>query len=152
MHQYSVSNVTGVALVGTTPQTLIQLATPSTRKCRIKQIDFSGSSTTATDPPILVQLIRQTNGGTGTTVTGVPEDPNDPAALITAQITFTVEPTVGTVQTSVVRQWNITPIGSTFAYQLPLGDEPVMAVSSWLGLKCTPGNNQTVFARIQWQE
>lgn len=148
-HIYQVSNSTDQSLVAATAKTLIQLVTGATRKIWVKEISIGFKSVTATDVPVLVTLNRQSTAGTASAVTPNPVSEGFPAAISTAQEIFTVEPTTGVV---VGGPWEITPIGGLLIYQIPLGDEIDMAVSSKLGLVATAPQGQSVRAYIKFNE
>jgi hypothetical protein len=147
-HIYTVNNAADVALVAATAKTVIQLVTGATRKIWIKEMAIGFKSVTATDVPVLVQLVRQSTAGTMTANTPAPDVEGHPAAISTAQEAATAEPTSGVV----VKEWLITPIGGQLVYQLPLGDEVEMAVSSKLGLLVTAPQAQSCRAYIKFNE
>ena len=149
MHQYTTSTSADESLTAATPKTLLQLVAPATRKLALKEIHVGFNSTTTTDAPVLVELLRQTSAGTMTAATPAPDDSSDPAALASAARTATAEPTAGTV----LRTWRISPVGGGLLIQFPLGDEPVVNVSERIGLRCTSAAGQSgVRAYIKHQE
>jgi hypothetical protein len=147
-HIYTVNNAADVSLVGATAKTVIQLVTGATRKIWVKEVAIGFKSVTATDVPVLVQLVRQSTAGTMSAVTPNPDVEGHPAAISTAQENATAEPTSG----AVVKEWLITPIGGQLVYQLPLGDEIEMAVSSKLGLLVTAPQAESCRAYIKFNE
>lgn len=147
-HIYALNNAADVALVAATAKTVLQLVTGATRKTWIKEAAIGFKSVTATDVPVLVQLVRQSTAGTMSALTPAPDVEGHPAAISTAQENATVEPTSGVV----VREWEITPIGGQLVYQLPLGDEIEMAVSSRLGLLVTAPQAQSCRATLKFNE
>jgi Xaa-Pro aminopeptidase len=80
-------------LVTATAQTLIQLATPSTRRANVAKISMSFDGITKTDKPVLIELLRQTTTKTASGTAKTPDDPADPTALCSTQTIFTVKPT-----------------------------------------------------------
>lgn len=147
-HIYTINNAADVALVGATAKTVIQIVTGATRKFWLKEMAIGFKSVTATDIPVLVQLVRQSTAGTMSANTPAPDVEGHPAAISTAQENATVEPTSGVV----VKEWYITPIGGQLVYQLPLGDEIEMAVSSRLGLLVTAPQAESCRAYIKGNE
>jgi hypothetical protein len=133
-------------------QTLLQLATPSTRRAWWKAFSVSGKDTDGAKVPIRVDIIRQTSAGSGgTAVTPRPLNPNHPAALCGAIERPTSEPTDGGV--IVGGPWYITTVGGLFHLQIPLGDEIEMAVSQFLGLRITSeGTLSGVLASLDYLE
>lgn len=147
-HIYTVNNSVDQTTVAATPKTFLQLITPATRKAWLKELGISFKSVTATDVPVLIQLCRQSTAGTVTAVTPNPDVEGHPAALCTASELVTVEPTTGVV----IKEWELTPIGGLFVYQLPLGDEIEMAISSRLGLIVTSPQIQSGRAYLKFNE
>jgi len=147
VHQYSVKQA-AVAVAAGVAKTVLQVATPATRRAKCLEIGVGFESVSATDGPALVELVRQTNAGTGTAATLVADDEGDPAALSSAKHTMTVEPTGPTV----LRQWIVPVQSGEFVYQCPAGDEVKMAVSGFLGLRVTCPQNQTCDPYMKIQE
>ncbi len=147
-HIYTLNNSADQTTAAATAKTFLQLITAATRRAWIKEIQISFKSVTATDVPVLVTLSRQSTAGTATALTAQPDVEGHPAAICTASELVTVEPTTGVI----VREWEITPIGGTLVYQLPLGDEIEMAVSSRLGLIVTSPQIQSGRATIKFNE
>lgn len=140
MHTYRAFAAADIALVAATPKTCLILSSAATRRFKIKEAWASFSSITATDAPVLCEICRFTNAGTGATgVTPAPEDGLDPAALTTAAYANTGEPAGPTV----LHSWYQSPIGTVFAYQAPLGEEITAKVSDFIGLRLTAPSAQT---------
>jgi len=140
----------GQALAASTAKTLVQLVTPATCRARLAEFGVSFDGVTASNPPVAVDLIRQTTPGTATAFTPVPFDPAATAADTSANVNATVEPTAG----SILGSWLVTPAGGLLVVQFPLDDEPVVGASGYLGLRVTPGAaiaaNATAYLR--WRE
>lgn len=147
MHRYSV-RVADQALAAATAETLLQLGTPSTRRAKLCEWGVSFDGITAVDEPVLVELLRQTTGGTASAATEVPQDQADPAALVVAQSAFTVEPTAG----DVLEAHRVTPNGGLIVKTYALLEEPVMNVSAYLGLRVTAPDVVNATAYFIWQE
>ena len=150
MHQYVISNAADRSVLATTATTLLGVATPSTRRVKLKEIWASFNSVTATDTPCLIELVRYTSAGTSTVVTPVPVDALDPPSLCVASFeNCTVEPTGPSIQTA----WKVSPIGTTLIYQAPLGDEWEPQVSSFWGLRLTsPQAESGIRLMLKFQE
>jgi hypothetical protein len=138
MPLYNISSGAATTIT-TAAQTLLQIATPSTRRARLIEFVISFSSVTATDAPVLIQIMRQTTAGTSTAVTPSALDPAEPAALCSGNDLFTVEPSASTI----LRSFLVTPIGSTLLYQVPLGNEIVVPISGFLGFRATAPQGET---------
>lgn len=76
---------TGIALTAATGATTL-------RKAWINYFAL-GTQGTPTDNVVVLKIDRQSSTGTGTTATPAPLDPTDAAALITAMVNHTAEPT-----------------------------------------------------------
>ncbi len=150
MPKILIAAIQAEAVATAATETLIQVVTGSTAKARIKEWGVSFDGTDATKTPIRVDLLRQTTAGTASSLTLVKNDPDDTAALASAQKTFTVEPTAGDVLWSEY----ITPAGGFDRVQLPLGEEIVMQESERLGLRVVvpSGSNCNATAYIRFEE
>jgi hypothetical protein len=131
----------GVALAAATAKTVLQIATPSTIRCRV--LGFSVAlDGVAANVPGLVEVLRQTTAGTMTALTPAPVDSAAPASLATASHTATAEPGSGTV----VFRRRITPNGGYVEIRWQEQDQVVMPVSGFLGIRCTFANVVNVTA------
>lgn len=96
MANYTTDNLLGgtqQALTSTAKTLLTALSSATVR--RIKLYDLAiGTSGTPADNSTEWDIVRVTVEGTGTTVTPLPLDPADAAALTTSKANHTVEPTV----------------------------------------------------------
>jgi hypothetical protein len=143
---------------GTALKSLIQLATSANTAIRLKQwsVEFDGS-TAAT--PIEVEVLRHT-GGPVTTLTAYVSgditkvnDPNAPAsdiqlgaALSGYTATAEVTPTgVASLETHLV------PPTGGILIQYPLGQEPEIAVSTFLRLRVTAPAAVNAIAGLVWE-
>lgn len=128
------------ALTASTAKTLCQVVAGSTKKLYIVEIGVSFDGVTAADQPVDVDLLRQTTAGTMSSF-GAPIllDPSDPAALFTAQVNATAEPTSG----DIIHPVQVTPNGGLWVREWAPGYEPVVAVSGRMGLRVTPGASAT---------
>lgn len=126
------TTVSGVSLTASTAETMIQLSTPSTSRCAVWGWKFSFNGTTATDDPILCDVLRQTTLGAGSGGTEEPIDPNAPASLTVATITYATEPTAGAVLDAAY----VHPQGGFWEEQLA---KPILLdVSDFVGFRVTP--------------
>lgn len=149
MEEYTVK-FTDNALSAATAKTVALLATPSTRRLKVKEVSVSFDGVTAANTPVLIELARYTADGTGTAYTPVKNDPAAPAALCSAKVNYSAEPTIDTA--NVVANWRITPNGGAYTEQLPLGDEPMCAVSSWIGIRATAAQTVNISGYIKFIE
>jgi hypothetical protein len=130
---------TGQSTTAATAKTLIQVVAPATRRVLIKEVSIGFASTTSSDGAALVELVRQTTAGTVTSSTPLLNDPAATAALSSGAINATVEPTT----TDVLRSWNVPVQGGLLIYQMPLGEEILVAASGRIGLRVTAPQNQS---------
>lgn len=132
-------------LTAATAKSVLSVINGSTRRAKILRIQLGGSSVTATDAAMLVELCRsdQSTAGTSTSVTPSKLDPAETAAICTAARTYTAEPTVLTV----VDNFRVSPIGNTYLWELPPGREIITAVSTSFVIRVTsPATQTTNFA------
>lgn len=109
MHIYDISTTTDISLVAGAAKTVLAWINGATRRCRVLTVILGGASVTQADPPMLVELVRFSADGTGTSVTPVAADPGNPAAIGTAKCNYTVEPTGPTAAFPL----RFSPIGNT---------------------------------------
>jgi hypothetical protein len=131
-------------------QTILQLITSSAVSIKIKEIgiSFNGISNTAT--PIDVQALLQTTAGTASAGTVSKVNGTDGYSLATtSQITFTAEPTAGTV----FHRWFIHP-QTGFVYVAQPGAEIIVAVSSRFAIRLAtaPSAGVSVNCYVIWEE
>lgn len=149
MHQYQ-TTATAVSLTAATAKTVIMISAPSSRRGKVKELAVGFSSTNTAHAPVLVRLMRATTAGTaGSSATPAPIDPADPAALFTAGVNYSAEPTL---TDTVAGPFRITPVGGQLIYPIPLGDEVFIATSGRVALVCTAPDGQTVDAYIKHEE
>lgn len=139
------------ALAAGTPETIIQLVTPSTVRAQITKISIAFDGTSSTAEPCDVFLVVQSTAGTSSSGTIGKLDPAAPTALVTTLVDFTAEP--GADSNEVWRTM-IHPQGGLFEVNWALGDRtaPLMAVSTRWGLKVNAPAVVNCTATIQWCE
>lgn len=148
MHVYRVLS-TDQSLTATTAKTIVQLVTGATRRAKILTLELAFSSVTSTEAPVLAELVLQTTAGTMSAATPVAADQADPAAICTAQITATVEPTT----TTILWAERLTPVGGTAVWVFPKDEQITMLVSTRVGLRLTaPANQSSIRAVLTFQE
>lgn len=143
---------------GTALKTLIQLATSANTAIRLKQwwVEFDGS-TAAT--PIRVEVLRAT-GGPVTTLTAYVagdiakvNDPNAPATDIqlgAALSGYTATAEVTPTSVSDLETHFVPPTGGILI-QYPLGQEPEIAVSTFLRLRVTAAAAVNAYAGLTFE-
>ena len=142
-----IAGVGGVA-TGTSALTLVQVAPSSNRPVTVVEVGVSFTSVTASDPPVLVELVRASNAGTSSSLSIIRAYDNDPKApQSTAKQTFTAEPTL----IEIVRQWEVTPVGGLFVVQFPV-DREIKDLIYNIGIRVTSSVNQSATAYIGYEE
>lgn len=133
---------------GTSIKTLLQIVAASNHKVLIDEISISFAGTSNTAAPILVQIARNTDAGTMTSLTLV-KDPDDWDETIqtTAQHTATVEPTQGTV---IMEEYVHPQTGYT--WQAPFGKQIAIGGGDRLGIAVTAGASVSAAVRVCGEE
>ena len=128
-------------LTAATAKTVLAVIAGATRRIKVKRIQLAGSSVTATDAAVLIELAisNQSTAGTNTSVTPGKLDQGETAAIATAARTYTAEPTVYTV----LDNFRMSPIGNTYLWEMPPGREIFLAISTTFGIRCTAPATQT---------
>jgi len=98
--------VEDITLVAATVETLIQLVAAANHAFRVTEFSVGFDGTNNTHEPVEVELLRQTDAGTASSLTLVKADDSIADTLdTTAQKTFTVEPTPG----DILGSWRVHP-------------------------------------------
>lgn len=141
-----VTSADAVALTAATAKTVLQIATPANLRARVTEISVGFDGVTASNPAVLVELVRQTTAGTATAQTPAPIDPAAPASLVSSLRNHTAEPGSGTV----IKSWRLTPVGGLLVIPFYGDEQPVVGISSWLGIRCTASAVVNVNANINF--
>jgi hypothetical protein len=130
-----------IALVAATAKTVWEAQTAATRRFWLCGWWISFDGATATNGPVLIELLRASAGITGTTLAANPVDVAGVAAVTVIKHTATVEGT----GTTILDNWRVPPTGGL---QVPFEqrDYVLVGVSAFLRLRCTApqGVNATV--------
>lgn len=128
-------------LSAATAKTVASVVGGATRRFRVRRLSLGGSSVTATDAAVLVEMgvTNQATAGTSTSVTPFNIDRGETAAIATAARTYTVEPTTYTIGDNI----RLSPIGNTFLWEMPITREWFCSVSTTFGVRCTAPATQT---------
>lgn len=152
--QYVVSS-NAVAHTGSSAsKTILQIATTSSVRAKIVEWGVTFNGTTATNVPCTVFLQRQTSAGTGGVaissnygVNGMDEQMPSASTTALQGIWATTEPTAGVILCA-----PYVPPTSGLVIQYPLGQEPWVKVSSWLGIVVNAPNAVSVNGWIKFEE
>jgi len=141
------AKIAGVA-TGTSVKTLIQLIAASNHAIKIRQVSIGFHGTSATAEPIKVELKRQTDAGTMSSLTPVKGDDSCGDTLdTTAQHTATAEPTAGDIL------WNMPVHPQAPLIWEPPWDAPiVVGAGDRIGLAVTAGADVNCDATIIFEE
>lgn len=130
-----IATSTGVT-TGTSAKTLVQLIAAANHAIEVSEVIIGFHGTTNAHEPILVELVRQTDAGTMSSLTLVKGDDSVGDSLdTTAQHTATSEPTT----TDVLRTWTVHP-QTVMAYPFPEDTRPVVGAGDRVGLRVTAAN------------
>jgi len=144
-----VRNAGAVACVAATAKTILQLAIPASIRVRILGwgVFFDGAVVTAT--PAFVQLIASSTSGTTSATTPVQMQPVAEALQCTGGTNATVEPTVA--GSNLYRAVYVHP-QAAYAERFPMGQEIIMAASSWINLRVNAPANVDAIGWIDFEE
>ncbi len=148
---YALSNNANVALAAATAKTVMLLITPANIGLQLKRFTVSLNSVTPTEAPGLIEIVRSSLAGAGTTTSATANIVQNYGRAITHSFTagenYTAEPTTLTL----VRKFLLSPVSSTFAYDYPLGTEPDIGASSGLGIRCTFAAAANIMASMEFE-
>ena len=143
-------NSGAVALTAATVKTALQVATPATTRIKVVGFSVSFNSVTAADAPAVVDLLRQTTTGTGgTAATLSPLDDLAPVSACSGLYDIaTLEPTAGAIL------WSgyVTPFGGLFVYNYAEGEEPVLDISTRIGIRVNSPAGVSAIATLTYAE
>ncbi len=141
--------VTGEIATGTALKTLLQLVAATNHRVKVLGFGISFKGVTAADPPILVQLVRQTGAGTMSALT-LKKKLNLGAETIqtTAQHTATAEPT----PVDILWAKEIHPQGGSHREWFPYGEELILIGGERLGLVVTATVTTSAIASFDLEE
>ncbi len=131
---------------------MVQIASTTTKTCKIIGIDVSFDGTDATKTPILCELARETGvsstGGSAPTPSLAGGD-----ASVTSAMTARINDTTDGSSPTVLGAWLVSPT-SGFSYQFPLGREVTLKVSDFVAWRCTTvaGSGTPNYEATIWYE
>lgn len=145
-----------ISLAANVAKTLVQILAPSNQAVAITRAKVSFEGVTATDKPVLVQLLKQTTAGTGGLSTYTPKLKNSPGGAPTIQTSAlyglwaTTEPTDG----DILDELYVHP-QSGYEWVWQRGQDEISGYNLRYAIKVTtPTGNQTTnaIAEIEWEE
>ena len=115
---------------GTDKKTLLQLVAAANHRVAITEISVSFTGTSTTGTPIQVEVARQSDAGTMSSLTLLKINADDDETIqTTAQHTATAEPT----ETAVLMRENVHP-QSGYTWQAPFGKELILNGGDRIGI------------------
>lgn len=135
---------------GVTKKTVLQLVAASNHRDKVKEISVSFKGTSGSATPVLVQVLRQSDAGTGgDALTPKKFNEGDDETLQTTALKDIDggEPT----GTDEVMGEEVHPQGG-WTWQAPFGGEIIVKGGTRLGIAVTAAESQTVKARMVFEE
>jgi hypothetical protein len=140
--------VTGEVATGTSAKTILQVVAASNQRVLVDEVAVSFKGMSATDAPILVEVLRQTTAGTMSSLTPRKlHDGDDESLQVTAQHSATSEPTAGDVLLAQL----IHP-QTGYTWQAPFGRQLHVKGGGRLGVRVTAGVSVNCVARVVAEE
>jgi hypothetical protein len=130
---YSTQTEAAVALAAATAKTILAVIAPAQFGIDLQGFDISFDGVTASAVPVLVELVKYTTDGTGTTTTVDQVYGRAITAGFVAKANYSADPTGATP----LREFLVDPNKGLFSFDYPLGATPDAAVSELIGIRCT---------------
>lgn len=145
---YRIATPAEVALVAATKKTVLQLRPAANIPIVLTSFWISFDGILSTNSPGIVKLIRQTNDGTGTTITPVKADSRvTQTAQVVAKYDFTVEPTT---DGDLLHVHEVHPQGG--GIEIPILDPIVIASTDAVAITCNFAQAVNCLAGITFWE
>lgn len=145
-------NTGAVASPSAATKVCVQLASTSTKTCKIIGFDITFDGVTATNTPILVTIARETGVSSvaGSAPTPVRAEGD---ASVTSAMTARISDTTDGASPTVICGWYVSPT-SGFSYQFPLGREISLFISDFVALRVTTvsGSGTPNYNATLWYE
>lgn len=140
-----------VTVSASTAKTVYQLIAAAAHRVKVQGWGCAFKGTSATDPPVLCQVVRQTTAGTMSAGTVNAAGGNlafknstDPETVQTSsQFNATVEPTT----TATVESFEVHP-QTGYRIFFPMGQEIIISNGTRLGFRLTPGASPATMSSI----
>jgi hypothetical protein len=128
-------NTGAVASPSNTTKVAVQIASTTTKTCKIVGFDITFDGTDATKTPILVTFARETGVSStgGSAPSGVLAGGD---ASVTSAMTFRISDTTDGASPTVIAGWYVPPT-SGLVYQFPLGREITLKISDFVAFRVT---------------
>lgn len=145
-------NTGAVASPSAATKVCVQLASTTTKTCKIIGFDITFDGTDSTKTPILVTIARET--GVSSTSGSAPTPVRAGGdASVTSAMTARISDTTDGASPTVIAGWYVPPT-SGLVYQFPLGREPSMFISDFIALRVTTvaGSGTPNYNATLWYE
>lgn len=145
-------NTGSVASPSAATKVCVQLASTSTKTCKITGFDITFDGTDATKTPILVTFARETgvSSTSGSAPTPVLAGGD---ASVTSAMTARISDTTDGASPTVICGWFVSPT-SGISIQFPLGREISLKISDFVALRVTTvaGSGTPNYSAVVWFE
>jgi len=127
--------------------TVLQIAAPTNQRLKVLAVGVYFDGTSPTAEPVEVEVIRQTDAGTMSSLTPKIRGCGSESVQSSAQHTATVEPTSG----DVVDAFEVHP-QTAYEVNYPVGQEVKVAGGGRVGIVCTAPADVNVRAKFVYEE
>jgi hypothetical protein len=129
-----------ISLSAGTAKTVFLCKAPTNQRLRIYGFEIFFKSSSPTDTPVKIEVIRVTSDGTGSALTPAPNDDDwGETPQGTYKGNYSVEPSYGTT----LRVWEIQP-QTGIIYMFPAGQEICVKGGNLIGVRMTATQAETV--------
>lgn len=136
-----------IALTTATTSTAIQLLAPANHRVKVLGWGVFFDSTNTAAEPVQVRVLRQSTGGTMSSLTPVQVVPVSETILTAASHSATIEPTAGDVLDVIECHPQ-----QGYEVKFPMGQEIIIPGSGRLGIDCTAPAGVNVRAKFYFEE
>jgi len=139
---------TAAISTGTSAKTLLQLVAASNHRVHVEEVEISFNGVTNTAEPIKVDILRQTNAGTMSSLTPVKAMPGDAETLQTTALhTASSEPTAG----DILESFYVHPQQGR-AWQAPFAKPIVIPGGGRVGVRVTAAASVNALVTAKFEE
>lgn len=138
-----------VALSAATAKTILMVIAPAQFGIDLRSVEIGFDGVTASNAPVLVELVSSTQGTAGTSTAGTVNQVygRSITAGFTTQHNYTAEPTVLTA----IDEFSLSPNGGLIIRDWPLNEGFDQDVSKGLGIRLTAPNTVNARATMKFE-